>query len=298
MIGVTIHELRTFVLVAQLLSFTQAAQRLGLTQPGLSMAIRQLEAKLGAALFDRSTRNVQLSPVGRALLPSVERLVASFDRTLSGMIEVSEGRLGRVTIACPEGVAAHIVAPTIKEFVAENPGLVVSVFDGDAASVENMMLTYTADFGLTGYWAPHPDFSFEPLTTDRCCVICAHDHPLASRKSMDVAELDNVPLVALNRDTGVRRLLETTCAAQGVHLAIQFEVARVSTLIEMVASNLCISFLTELSRPHHSGQHIVSIPFTDPRLWYPIGIVLPSRRMLTASAARFVDALRNRVVGA
>jgi LysR family carnitine catabolism transcriptional activator len=153
--GVTIQELRSFVLVARTLSFTQAAARLGVSQPGLSMAIRQLEAKLGGALFDRSTRSVQLSYVGAALLASAERLVESFEWTVAGMVEVGEGRQGRLTIACPEGVAAHLLAPVIKEFVADNPGLMVSVFDGDAASVENLMHSFIAGFGVTGFWNPH-----------------------------------------------------------------------------------------------------------------------------------------------
>lgn len=294
MVGVTVQELRCFVLVARVLSFTDSAARLGITQPGLSMAIRQLESKLGGPLFDRTTRSVRLSPVGAALLPSAERLVESFDRTVSGMVEISEGRQGRLTIACPEGVAAHLLAPVIKEFVEENPGVVVSVFDGDAASVENLMHSLVADFGLTGFWKPHPDFHFEPLTTDRACVICSTDHPFAARQSIAVEELHGVPIVALNRDAGIRRLIEATCAALGLSLTVQFEVARVSTLIEIVASGLCISVLTELSRPHHSGKHITAVPLDGPGLHYPVGIITPARRMLTASAARFLQAVRQR----
>ncbi|MCP8897115.1 LysR family transcriptional regulator [Shinella daejeonensis] len=156
--GITIQEMRAFVLVANLQSFTRAAEVLLLTQPGLSMAIRQLEGKLGAPLFDRARKAVQLSSVGAALLPSAERLVENFERTVAGMVEVSEGKTGLVTIACPEGVAAQVIAPALKSFINAYPGVAVSVFDGDATSVERMMHAHIADVGLMN----RPGFAGDP----------------------------------------------------------------------------------------------------------------------------------------
>jgi DNA-binding transcriptional LysR family regulator len=288
----TIAELKAFVMVARSLSFTHAARPLGITQPALSMTIRQVEAKFGATLFDRSTRSVRLSSTGALLLPAAERLIESFERTVGGMREIAHGRLGRIAIACPEGVAAHVIAPTLARFVANHPEVMVSVHDGDAASVEQLMLSYGADFGVTGYWKPHPEFDFAPLTTDRCCIICPSDHALAAKEDVTLRDLDGVPIVALNRDAGVRRLLERTCEAAGVRLVVQFEVARVSTLIEMVAEGLCISVLTELSTPYNAWTSLSLHPLADAGLSYPIGIVTRANRVLAPSAQLFVDALR------
>jgi DNA-binding transcriptional LysR family regulator len=288
----TVAELRAFVLVARSLSFTQAARDLGITQPALSMTIRHLEEKLGATLFDRSTRSVRLSSTGTLLHPTAERLIENFERTVAGMREIADGKLGRITIACPEGVAAHVVAPTLARFVINHPEVVVSVHDGDATSVAQLMHSFGADFGVTGYWQEHPDFTFAPLTTDRCCVICLADHPLAAKDRVSLRDLDGVPIVALNRDAGVRRLLEATCEAAGVRLIVQFEVARVSTLIEMVATGLCISVLTELSTPHNAWSSLCLRPLEGPGLSYPIGIVTRANRVLAPSAALFATALR------
>src|SRR5258707_3217077 len=164
----TIAELRAFVMVARSLNFTHAASHLGITQPALSMTIRQVEAKFGATLFDRSTRSVKLSRTGALLMPAAERLLENFERTIGGMQEIADGRLGRIAIACPEGVAAHVIAPTLARFVINHPEVVVSVHDGDATSVEQVMHSFGADFGVTGYWNGHPDFGFTPLATDRC----------------------------------------------------------------------------------------------------------------------------------
>src|ERR1700722_4558241 len=140
-----IAELKAFVMVARSLSFTQAARYLGITQPALSMTIRQVEAKFGATLFDRSTRSVKLSSTGVLLLPTAARLIGRRGG-------IPGGRPGRISIACPEGVAAHVIAPTLARFVVSHPEVMVSVHDGDAASVEQLMHSYGADFGVTGYW--------------------------------------------------------------------------------------------------------------------------------------------------
>lgn len=294
MLHVTVQELRAFAVVARMLNFTQAARRLGVTQPALSMSVRQLEAKLGTTLFDRSTRSVQLSQIGGLLLPTAERLIENFDRTIEEMREIGAGRQGNVSIACPEGVAAHVVAPTLARFVEQNPGVVVSVHDGDAASVERIMHLFSADFGVTGYWKDHPDFVVEPLTVDRCCVICPPTHRFANRKSLSIKDLHDLPIVALNRDAGTRRLLESICAANKIRLIVQFEVARVSTLVEMVASGLCISVLTVLSTPHNAGNSLRVIPFRETELTYPINIITRANKKLTPTADRFVNALRSR----
>ena len=149
-----------------------------------------------------------------------------------------------------------------------------------------------ADFGVTGYWKTHPDFRFQQLTTDHCCVICRKDHPLASRASLPISVLEGLPIVALNRDAGVRLLLEKVCTEQGVRLSIQYEVARVSTLVEMVASGLCVSVLTDLSTPLHAFPEVVAVPLDEPGLRYPIGVITPANGLLSASAASFLIALR------
>src|SRR5258708_37712523 len=108
----TIAELKAFVMVARSLSFTHAARCLGITQPALSMTIRQVEAKFGATLFDRSTRSVKLSSTGALLLPAAERLVENFERTIGGMGGTAARPLRRTVLAVPAGPPAPGAAPT------------------------------------------------------------------------------------------------------------------------------------------------------------------------------------------
>lgn len=291
----TIHELRIFVTVAKGASFTNAARSLGVTQPALSMAIRQFEEKLGAAVFDRNTRSVRLSPVGEQLLAAAERQVENFDKTVSAMQEVAAGKSsGHIVIACPEGVAAHILAPLISEFSSENPAISFSLQDGDATSVAREVHARTAELAITGYWDHDPGFVFEPLTRDQVCVICPKAHPLASRETLSFHDLDGLPIASLNRDSGVRTLIERVAASLGTKLAIQFEVARVSTLIEMVATGVCVSVLPYLALPYKAAAGLRAVPIEGPEMSYDIGAVYSATRSLSPAAYRFLELLRQR----
>jgi DNA-binding transcriptional LysR family regulator len=184
----------------------------------------------------------------------------------------------------------------MRDFVRQNPGVSVSLFDGDASSVAHSMHARIADFGLTGFWKEHPDFRFEPLTMDRCCVICPPDHEFADREWIELSELEGVPIISLNGDSGIRRLLDSVCANAGIDLIVRFEVARVSTLLGMVLAGLGISVLTELSTLQDLMPQLRAIPLKGSGLAYPVGIITPANRMLSAAAALFVESLRGQAI--
>src|SRR6478609_5097266 len=99
--NVTIRQLRAFVLVVELKSFTKASERLRLTQSALSLLIRQLEDNLQVQLVERSTRRVEPTAIGLELLRSAERLLEDFDSTVSNVAELGAKQRGRIVIAAP-----------------------------------------------------------------------------------------------------------------------------------------------------------------------------------------------------
>src|SRR3954449_10895447 len=97
--NVELRQLRAFVVVARFSSFTRAADLLNLTQPALTVQIRQLEQSLGVKLFDRNTRTVELTRIGREMLPVLERLLGEFDTVVANAQEMADLRYGTVRIA-------------------------------------------------------------------------------------------------------------------------------------------------------------------------------------------------------
>lgn len=287
---VTIQNLRAFLAVGSVLNFTRAAAELGLSQPALTMNVRQLEDELGVSLFDRTTRSVAMTAEGAQLLPMARSLVEEFDNTVTDMRHFGERRRGSLVIACPEGVAVRIVVPVIRTFAELYPGITVNLLDGDANSVRLHMRDREADLGVSGYWEDTPDYVFEPFTEDCCCLVCRRDDPLAGMEEPRLGDLKGRPFLSLNRNAGVRRLIDREALRMGVRLNRRFEIARLSTLLGLVEAGLGVTVLPKLAIPSIPANLHVR-PLRDQNMSYPIGIITRRGKALSPAAASFRSAL-------
>src|SRR5580765_1063856 len=109
-------DLRTFVTVADLGSFSAASGALHLTQPALSRRVHKLEQALGFRLFDRTTRKVELNAMGRNFLPRARHVLNELDGALLGMTDLSDRIRGQVTVACVPSTVSTLIANALREF--------------------------------------------------------------------------------------------------------------------------------------------------------------------------------------
>jgi len=126
-----IDQLRIFIRVAHSGSFTLAADQLGLPRPTVSLALQQLEARLGARLLHRTTRRVSLTPDGAALLERAPSLVADVEE-LEQQFRPDAGPLaGRIRVDMPSRIARRLVAPALPAWLALHPGLQIELGSSD-----------------------------------------------------------------------------------------------------------------------------------------------------------------------
>src|SRR5690349_22536091 len=121
-IKVDLAELQAFACLAELRSFRAAADQLGLTGSAVSRAIARVEDRLGARLFDRDTRNVSLTPQGKALEQLTRRVLAEAHSALTEFDTYLSGSSGRVTLAGLPSIAASVLPGLIARFAAAHPG--------------------------------------------------------------------------------------------------------------------------------------------------------------------------------
>ena len=119
--NVNLRQMRAFVAIGRLASFTQAAALLHTTQPALSARIRELEDALDVRLFDRNTRSVQLTHAGEDLLPVVEQVLADLGSVVERARDVATRNTGRVAVAALPSVSSELLPATVARFGAAIP---------------------------------------------------------------------------------------------------------------------------------------------------------------------------------
>jgi DNA-binding transcriptional LysR family regulator len=126
-----LQQLRVFARVAELASFTQAAEQLGLAKGGVSLAVQQLEAHVGARLLQRTTRRVRLTPDGEQFLERCKDLLADAEQLQAMFQPAASGLRGRLRIDMPNALARDLVIPRLPEFLAAHPQLEVGISTTD-----------------------------------------------------------------------------------------------------------------------------------------------------------------------
>lgn len=124
-----LRQLRYFVAVAEELHFGRAAKRLGIAQPPLSQQIQRFERNIGVQLFERTRRNVKLTPAGEALLPEAVELLARADRALEIVQDIAYGKAGKLSIGFVGSASMLVLPELLKAFRGRYPGVELELIE-------------------------------------------------------------------------------------------------------------------------------------------------------------------------
>jgi DNA-binding transcriptional LysR family regulator len=284
-------DLRAFVAVVDLEGFHRAAEALNLSQPALSRRIQKLEAAVGAALLERTTRRVALTTVGREFLPLVRRMLDEFDSSLFAMRDIGRQRRGQISLACVPTAAFYFLPSVIARFNEQYPNIRFRILDLSANEGLESVARGEVEFGINLLGASDPELSFEPLIEDPFVLACRRDHPLAQRDAVAWSDLEGQPLVAVSRTSGNRIMLDAALVRAGVSLSWSYEVTHLSTSLGLVEAGLGISVLPKLATPQGDHPIIVTRPIGNPKVSRTIGVVRRRGGRLAPAAERFLEML-------
>lgn len=291
----TVKQLRAFLAVAQTLSFTRACDRLHISQPALSLTIKGLEDSLGGPLLIRSTRRVSLTPEGEALVPLAKRLLADWDNTEERLRQHFTLELGKVAIAAMPSFACNGLPDALMAFRQHFPRINVTVHDVINEDVIEMVRRERVELGIAFAPEATDDLAFTPLFTDRFVAVVPPTSPLANATDISWSALLNEDLIALQRPSMVRRLLEHTLAARGIALPVAFESHQLATVGHMVASGLGVSVVPSLCGPQMQALGAHCLPLHDPVIAHEVGLLSPKDRKLSVAAQALADVLQRTV---
>ena len=276
-IELKIQPLRYVLAVREEGSFHGAALKLHRSQPALSMAIRDLEERLGQPLFEKTYKG-QLTPFGEYCLPRFRELINQHDRLANELQHMAEGHQGRVTLATVPSVASRLMPEFLAAFVARHPDININLHDENAEFVCRLVANGEVDLGISSMWVQDETLAFSPLFEDNVGVVMRKDHPLARRRSLKWQELSEERFIA----NGTSRLLKHTPAASLVDNN-DFFISNMISLLAMLEAGSGITTLPRLAFPINNDK-LCFVPLSEPKLVRKIGIIKQASRSLSPSA--------------
>lgn len=258
------RHLRYFLVLAEELHFGRAAKRLSISQPPLSLNIQQLEASVGARLFDRDSRGVRLTAAGRAFRESATALLAQAEAARQLAREIEAGAVGRLRIGFVGSMLYRGLPQRLREFQARYPGIQVALTELNSQEQIDALLHGELDAGFI-HTQRVPDELATTLAHREPFVCCMPaGHALAARQAVALADLRGEPFVLFSRQASpdyYHRIVEM-CAAQGFYPQAAHEMRHWLSVVSLVSQGMGVAVVPAALA--HSGMAGAAFrPLTD-----------------------------------
>jgi DNA-binding transcriptional LysR family regulator len=241
--NVTLRQLRAFVLVARLGSFTRAAQAMHVTQSALSLLVRELESGMNTRLLDRTTRAVSLTVAGSEFFPEAQRVLGDLERAIASVDKLMAKERGKVVIAAPLVLSSTYLPPILAAFRAAYPGIELVLHDTLPTQVLPQVRSGIADIGIGTFPASEADLQRVLLFTEAMVAVFPAAHRFAAVKRLTWEQLAAEPILALRRGSVFRDLADAGFASVGRTLEPAFEADYAGSLVGLVDAGLGVAIL-------------------------------------------------------
>jgi DNA-binding transcriptional LysR family regulator len=286
----SLADLRAFVTVGELQSFAAAAKILHLSQPALSRRIANLESDLNVKLFDRTTRSVELTQLGKRFYLEMRNVLAELTHSVNHLHDEAQLESGDITVGCVFSAVHHFLPEVIRTFRQKYPNVMVRIIEEGADEVLACVKTGEADFAINYTGMHDPEIEFTPLLKESFVLACPSGHPLAKRRFVRWAELADYPYALVSHASRNRVLIDQALANVGRLPRPACEVRHISTLSGLVQNDLVLAVVPQLTLPRDRSS-VVGVRLENPPITRVIGRIERAGRSLSPAAQAFVDML-------
>jgi DNA-binding transcriptional LysR family regulator len=287
-----LDNLKTFIEVARLASFSRAAEKVLRSQPAVSAQIRQLEQEYGQRLFDRSAKSVRLTPAGEVVFNYANQLLALQAKSLQAVSEQDGVRSGTLSIGANEGTFLYVLPKVLAKYHKQFPRVKISVYRSFTHKVTEKVEEGTVDLGVLTMPVKSPSLEAIPVFRDRILLMVGPASPLFKKKSATLEELSAEPII-LPKTGSIRKIMEKNLRPYRDNLNVTMELTSVVMIKRFVragfgVSLICRNFAAENVR--RDEVRLLKVEGLD--LWRELALVYRKDRSLPLIASAFVEVAR------
>jgi DNA-binding transcriptional LysR family regulator len=289
--NITLRQLRAFVLVGQLGSFTRAAQAMHVTQSALSLLVRELESAMDTRLVDRTTRSSSLTAAGQEFFASAQRLLGDLQHAIANVDQLVAKARGRVVVAAPLVLSSTFLPRILAGFKALYPGIDLVLHDCLPTQVLPQVSAGMADLGIGSFRRAEKDLQRVLLFKEAMVAVFPAGHPFGSVSRLTWRQLARAPLLALRQGSIFRDLTESGFAAADVTLEPAFEADYAGSLVGLVDAGLGVAVLPAMATVLTDTARIGWKRLEDPIVEREVQMVHRAGTSLSPAARAFADFL-------
>lgn len=272
-INYRLDDLRALLALQETGSFVRAAHKLHITQPAFSRRIAQLEAALGGALVERTTRKVTMTPLGLGLVRRAAPLLSQLDDTLLETGRCARGESGRLTVACLTTVAHAMLPQVLKAFQRRYPQVRLQLLDDTGQRVAQAVMSGEAEFGVGDLSGQPGGLYAEAVAEDPYVIAFAPGHPLQALAEVPWRALQSYRVIGLRPTSAHRVQLGQALAVAGIPPPWFDEVEHLSSMLGLVVGGVGVGVLPRLALQSGTRMGLRSRPLVEPAVARSIGLI-------------------------
>ncbi len=288
------RQLRAFLVLARVGSFTKAAIELHLTQSAVSHAMKALEEDVGCRLLDRVGKKVLLTQAGEQFLHRVGKIFSEMGMARSDLEALGEWGRGRLRVGASAAACQYILPPVLREFQKKFPKCRLSIEPGDTAEIAAALRENKIDIAVTLEPSRETDFEFKPLFTDELVFIVNPKHPWAEAGRVLRKDIARQQYILYFRNSRTFEFIEKYLRADNISIKSVIETGSMSAIKELVKLGLGITILAPwIAREELAKKQLTALPIGRRKLKRQWGLLSWKNRPKGWAEETFVELCRS-----
>ncbi len=281
-----LRQLEYFQMASRLKNITRAAKRLRVSQPNITVAIKKLEAELGIQLFDRSQKQLSLTPEGAVFLERVNTALRCLNDAVAEVNDFKQLQKGVIKIGIPSMMGAFLFPKIFSGFQTRHPSLDVLLFEEGSIAIREMLDRDELDFGIVITSDASPSLNILPMTRSQLVACVPAASSLAKKNKITNEDIANANLIVMKQGSYLRQIVQDRFHAINVKPNIVLESSQITTIKGLVAHGVGIAFLLDFIAEDNSDLR--AVPLEEP-IFVDIGLAWKKDRYVSKAAQAFIN---------
>lgn len=286
-----LKSLEVFVAVVEKNGFTKAAEALYVGQPALSKTIQKLEQELNVALFDRTSKKIQLTDEGKLFYEKSKEILAKVNSIPEYLNELSQVISGEVKVGIPQIIGSVFFPQVAYRFMKRYPQVTLTTKEDGGVIIEKLVTQGELDIGFVVLPAANT-LDAELIYQDKFVDCVSSKHPLAKAEKVKLSELKDEKFILFDKSFTLYNLIRNHCIESGFSPVSAFQSTQWDLVLELVSAQLGISIIPQKLANKLNDIDIVALPIIEPKMRWNIGIITKKNAYQSYALKEFINIVR------